>query len=105
MIKLTEDEIAFLEKIDKERKQHAEAQKKYRNRKAQDDPQYKEKLREYMKKYKEKKQGKYASIKKKLLEEAPPKTVLIPSIKDDINMCFFYEFIKNKINNIKVIYD
>ena len=84
MIKLTEDEIEFLEKIDKERKQHAEAQKKYRNRKAQDDPQYKEKLREYMKKYNEKKQGKYASIKKKLLEEAPPKTVLIPSIKDDI---------------------
>jgi hypothetical protein len=40
MIKLTEDEIAFLEKIDKERKQHAEVQKKYRNRKAQDDPQY-----------------------------------------------------------------
>jgi len=84
MINLTEDEITFLEKIDKERKQHAEAQKIYRNRKAQDDPQYKEKLREYMKKYNEKKQGKYASIKKKLLEEAPPKTVLIPSIKDDI---------------------
>ena len=84
MIKLTEDEIAFLEKIDKERKQHAEAQKKYRNRKAQDDPQYKEKLREYMKKYNEKKMGKYASIKKKLLEEAPPKTVLIPLIKDDL---------------------
>ncbi len=37
-----------------------------------------------MKKYNEKKQGKYASIKKKLLEEAMPKTILIPSIKDDI---------------------
>ena len=36
---------------DKERKQHAEAQKNYRDRKAQDDPQYKEKLREYMKTY------------------------------------------------------
>ena len=81
---LTEDEIAFLEKIDKERKQHAEAQKNYRNRKAQDDPQYKEKLREYMKNYNGKKQSKYASIKKKLLEEAPPKTVLIPSINNDI---------------------
>jgi hypothetical protein len=42
MIKLTEDENEFLEKIDKERKQHAEAQKKYRNRKAQDYPQYRE---------------------------------------------------------------
>jgi len=49
MINLSVDEIAFLEKIDKERKQHAEAQKKYRNRKAHEDPQYKEKLREYMK--------------------------------------------------------
>jgi hypothetical protein len=84
MIKLTEDEITFLEKIDKERKQHAEAQKKYRNRKAQNDPEYKAKLREYMKNYNEKKQSKYALIKKKLLEEAPPKTVLIPLIKDDI---------------------
>ncbi len=84
MIKLTEDEITFLEKIDKERKQHAEAQKKYRNRKAQNDPEYRAKLREYMKNYNEKKQSKYALIKKKLLEEAPPKTVLIPSIKDDI---------------------
>jgi len=81
---LTEDEIAFLEKIDKERKQHAEAQKNYRNRKAQDDPQYKEKLREYMKNYNGKKQSKYTSIKKKLLEEAPPKTVLIPLINNDI---------------------
>ncbi len=43
--KSTEDEITFLEKIDKERKQYAEAQKKYRNRKAQNDPEYKEKLR------------------------------------------------------------
>ena len=84
MINLTEDEIAFLDKIEKERRQHAEAQKKYRNRKAQDDPQYKEKLRIYMKNYNEKKQSKYSSIKKKLLEAAPPKTVLIPSIKDDI---------------------
>ena len=84
MINLTEDEIAFLDKIEKERRQHAEAQKKYRNRKAQDDPQYREKLRIYMKNYNEKKQSKYSSIKKKLLEAAPPKTVLIPSIKDDI---------------------
>jgi hypothetical protein len=35
MIKLTEVELTFLEKTDKERKQHADAQKKYRNRKAQ----------------------------------------------------------------------
>ena len=55
MINLTEDEIAFLDKIEKERRQHAEAQKKYRNRKAQDDPQYREKLRIYMKNYNEKK--------------------------------------------------
>ena len=82
---LTEDEIAFLDKIDKERKQHAEAQKNYRNRKAQDDPQYKEKLREYMKTYNGKKQSKYATIKKKLLEDAPPKTILIPVIKNDLN--------------------
>lgn len=84
MINLTEDEIAFLEKIDKERRQHAEAQNKYRYRKSQEDPQYKEKLRTYMKNYNEKKQSKYSLIKKKLLEEAPPKTVLIPSIRDDI---------------------
>ena len=32
MINLSVDEIAFLEKIDKERKQHAEAQKKHRNK-------------------------------------------------------------------------
>ena len=86
MINLSVDEIAFLEKIDKERKQHAEAQKKYRNRKAQEDPEYKQKLREYMKSYNEKKQNKYLSIKKKLLNEAPPKTVLIPSIGDDIKV-------------------
>ena len=64
MIKLTEDEITFLEKIDKERKQHAEAQKKYRNRKAQNDPEYRAKLREYMKNHNEKKQSKHALIKK-----------------------------------------
>ncbi len=64
MIKLTEDEITFLEKIDRERKQHAEAQKTYRNRKAQNDPEYRAKLREYMKNYNEKKQSKYALIKK-----------------------------------------
>ena len=84
MINLTEDEIAFIEKIDKERRQHAEAQKKYRNRKAQDDPQYREKLRAYMKNYNEKKYKKSSSIKNKLLEEAPPKTVLMPSIDNDI---------------------
>ena len=60
----TEDETAFVEKIDKERRQHAEAQKEYRNRKAQDDPQYREKFRTYMKNYNEKKQIKYTSIKK-----------------------------------------
>ena len=86
MINLSVDEIAFLEKIDKERKQHAEAQKKYRNRKAQEDPEYKKKLREYMKSYNEKKQNKYFLIKKKLLNEEPPKTVLIPSIGDDIKV-------------------
>lgn len=86
MINLTEDEIAFLEKIDKERKQHAEAQKKYRYRKAQEDPEYKQKLREYMKSYNEKKQSKYLSIKKKLLNDAPPNTILLSSIKDDIKI-------------------
>ena len=86
MINLSVDEIAFLEKIDKERKQHAEAQKKYRNKKAQEDPEYKKKLREYMKSYNEKKQNKYFLIKKKLLNEEPPKTVLIPSIGDDIKV-------------------
>lgn len=86
MINLTEDEIAFLEKIDKERKQHAEAQKKYRNRKAHEDPEYRQKLREYMKNYNEKKQNKYTAIKKKLLNDAPPKTVLLSSINDDIKI-------------------
>ena len=84
MINLTEDEIAFLEKMDKEKRQHAEAQKNYRIRKTQNDPEYREKLREYMKNFNEMKKNKYTSIKKKQLEEAPPKTVLIPSIKDDI---------------------
>lgn len=86
MINLTVDEIAFLDKIDKERKQHAEAQKKYRNRKAHEDPQYKEKLREYMKSYNAKKQNKYTEIKKKLLNEAPPKTILLSSLNDDIKV-------------------
>ena len=35
-----------------------------------------------MKNYNEKKQNKYSVIKKKLLDEAPPKTVLIPSVKE-----------------------
>ena len=83
MMKLTKDELAFLDKIDKERKQHAEAQKNYRTRKSQD-PQYKEKINEYMRNYYEKKQSKYALIKKKLLSEAPPKTVLIPTAIEDI---------------------
>ena len=61
---MTEDEITFLEKIDRERKQYAEAQKKYRNRKAQNDPEYRAKLREYMKNHNEKKQSKHALIKK-----------------------------------------
>ena len=85
MMKLTEDDLAFLDKIDKERKRHAEAQKNYRTRKAQD-PQYKEKINEYMRNYYEKKQSKYALIKKKLLSEAPPKTVLIPTAADDIKI-------------------
>jgi hypothetical protein len=37
-----------------------------------------------MENYNEKKQSKYALIRRKLLEEARPKTVLISSIKDDI---------------------
>ena len=39
-----------------------------------------------MKSYNEKKQNKYFLIKKKLLNEEPPKTVLIPSIGDDIKV-------------------
>ena len=38
-----------------------------------------------MKNYNEKKQNKYALIKKKLISEAPPKTVLIPSANEIIN--------------------
>ena len=45
-----------------------------------------QKLREYTKSYNEKKQNKYWPIKKKLLNEAPPKTVLMPSIGDDIKV-------------------
>ncbi len=72
---LTNDEILLLEKMENEKKLDAKAQKDYRLRKSQNDPQYKTKLNEYMKKYNEKKQNIYALIKKKLLSEAPPKTV------------------------------
>ena len=82
---LTSDEIVFLEKMENEKKLHANAQKSYRFRKSQNDPQYKTKLNEYMKSYNAKKQNKYALIKKKLLSEAPPKTVLIPSANEIIN--------------------
>ena len=46
------------------KKLHAKAQKNYRLRKSQKDPQYESKLNEYMKNYNEKKQNKYAVIKK-----------------------------------------
>ena len=82
---LTSDEISFLEKIENEKKLHAKAQKNYRLRKSQNDPQYKTKLNEYMKNYNGKKQNKYALIKKKSLSEAPPKTILIPSASDNMN--------------------
>jgi hypothetical protein len=82
---LTSDEIIFLEKMENEKKLHANAQKNYRLRKSQNDPQYKTKLNEYMKNYNEKKQNKYALIKKKLLSEAPPKTILIPSASDNMS--------------------
>jgi hypothetical protein len=82
---LTSDEIAFLEKMENEKKLHASAQKDYRKRKLEKDPQYRAKINEYMKKYNEKKQNKYTLIKKKLLSEAPPKTVLIPSASEVIN--------------------
>ncbi len=79
---LTSDEIAFLEKIDKERKVHANAQNNYRKRKLQNDPEYKTKLNAYMKKYNENKQNKYIQIKKKLISEAPPKTILLSSLEN-----------------------
>ena len=82
---LTSDEIIFLEKMENEKKLHANAQKNYRLKKSQNDPQYKTKINEYMKNYNAKKQNKYAVIKKKLLSEAPPKTVLIPSANEIIN--------------------
>ena len=82
---LTSDEIVFLEKMENEKKLHANAQKNYRLKKSQNDPQYKTKINEYMKNYNAKKQNKYAVIKKKLLSEAPPKTVLIPSANEIIN--------------------
>ena len=53
---LTSDEIAFLEKMENEKKLHASAQKNYRKRKSEKDPQYKTKLNEYMKKNNEKRQ-------------------------------------------------
>lgn len=80
---LTSDEIAFLEKIDKERKLHANAQNNYRKKKLQNDPEYKTKLNEYMKKYNENKQNKYTQIKKKLISEAPPKTILLSSLENN----------------------
>ena len=82
---LTSDEIAFLEKMENEKRLHAQAQKNYRKRKSEKDPQYKTKLNEYMKNYNNKKQNKYTLIKKKLLSEAPPKTVLIPAANENMN--------------------
>ena len=61
---LTSDEIVFLEKMENEKKLHAKAQKNYRLRKSQNDPQYKTKLNEYMKNYNGIKQNKYALIKR-----------------------------------------
>lgn len=43
MLNLTEDDLASLEKIDKERRQHAEAPKNFRKRKTYNDREYKEK--------------------------------------------------------------
>ena len=40
----TSDEIAFLEKMENEKRLHAQAQKNYRKRKSEKDPQYKTKL-------------------------------------------------------------
>ena len=80
---LTSDEIAFLEKMENEKKLHASAQKDYRKRKLEKDPQYRAKINEYMKKYNENKQNKYIQIKKKLISEAPPKTILLSSLENN----------------------
>ena len=75
---LTPDEIKFLDKIETEKTLHAAAQKNYRKRRSENDPQYREKLNQYMKKYNESKKNKYELIRKKLLNDASTKTVLIP---------------------------
>ena len=46
---LTPDEIKFLDRIEREKTLHAAAQKNYRKRMSENNPQYREKLNQYMK--------------------------------------------------------
>ncbi len=67
----------------KGKKKTCRSTKNYRKRKAQNDPEYKEKVKNIWKNTVKRRRINTHQLKKQL-EESPPKTVLIPSIKDDI---------------------
>ena len=70
---LTAEEILFLEKINKQKQKHLEAQAKYRASK-------KEEIKVYNKKYHEQKQAQLKEINKKLLKEPTPTPINIQEL-------------------------
>lgn len=72
---LTPEEIAFLDKINKQKQKHNEAQAKYRASKA-------EEIKVYNQKYHEEKRTKLKEINKKLLKEPTPTLINIQEITE-----------------------
>ena len=72
---LTPEEIAFLDKINKQKQKHNEAQAKYRVSKADE-------IKVYNKKYHEEKQKKLQEINKKLLNPSIPTSINIQEITE-----------------------
>ncbi len=70
--------------IERKKTPHAAAQKNYRKRKSEKDPQDRKKWNQDMKTYNESKKNKYELNRKKLLNDASPNTVLIPSADEVI---------------------
>jgi len=76
---LTAEEILFLEKINKQKQKHLEAQAKYRASK-------KEEIKVYNKKYHEQKQAQLKEINKKLLKEPTPTPINIQELTQPPNV-------------------
>jgi len=72
---LTPEEIAFLDKINKQKQRHNEAQAKYRASKADE-------IKVYNQKYHEDKRTKLKEINKKLLKEPTPTPINIQQITE-----------------------